>query len=69
MEPASHVTLPNSQEQSLKRRDSLASEVREVFTLYRWVAARPILTWNLIVAVAILVSQLVPFVCLVIKRF
>jgi hypothetical protein len=35
----------------------LASEVREMFTLYRWVAARPILTWNLIVAVAILVSQ------------
>jgi hypothetical protein len=69
MEPASHVTLPNSQEQSLKRRDSLASEVREVFALYQWVAARPILTWNLIVAVAILVSQLVPFVCLVIKRF
>jgi hypothetical protein len=55
MEPASHVTLPYSQEQSLKHRDSLA--------------ARPILTWNLIVAVAILVSQLVPFVCLVIKRF
>jgi hypothetical protein len=45
------------------------SEVREVFALYQWVAARPILTWNLIVAVAILVSQLVPFVCFVIKRF
>jgi len=53
----------------MRDRDGLASEVHEVFALYQWVAARPILTWNLIVAVAILVSQLVPFVCLVIKRF
>lgn len=44
------------------------SEVRERFTLYRWVAARPVFTWNLILAVAILVSQLVPFVCLVITK-
>ncbi len=69
MEPTSHVTLPNFQEQSLNHRDSFASEVREMLTLYRWVAARPVFTWNLILAVAILVSQLVPFVCLVIKRF
>jgi hypothetical protein len=52
----------------MRDRDGLASEVREIFTLYKWVAARPILTWKLIVAVAILVSQLVPGVVFLIRK-
>ena len=40
----------------------------EIFTLYQWVAVRPILTWNVIVGVAFGVSELVPLVSLVIKR-